>query len=91
MYVIRDGVIQVIESLQEASEEVFCRFANNHMKANPDKFHLTTSSVEGSIRVENYNRKSSKCEKLLDVKINNKLNFNKNIDEVKKQDRNKYK
>ena len=30
------GLIQVIESLKEASDELFCCFANNHMKADPD-------------------------------------------------------
>ena len=33
-YGIGDGVMQV--SLKEASNELFCWFANNQMKANPD-------------------------------------------------------
>ena len=45
-YVTGDGVIQVTESLKETSDELFCRFANNQMKANPDKCHLITSSIE---------------------------------------------
>ena len=32
-YIIGDGIIQIIESLKEASDELFCRFANNRMKA----------------------------------------------------------
>ena len=54
------------------------------MKENP-KWHLiTSSSVEVSIFIENYNIKSSNCEKLLGVKIDNKLNFNNSVDETKK-------
>ena len=53
-YVVRDGVIQVIESLKEASDELFCWFANNQLKANRDRCDLITSSInEVSICVEN--------------------------------------
>ena len=46
------------------------------MKPNPDKRHLiTNSSDKVSILVENYNIKISKGEKLLGIKIDNKLNF----------------
>ena len=34
-YAIGDSVIQVIKSLKETSEELFCWFANKQMKANP--------------------------------------------------------
>ena len=37
LYVMGDGVIKVIESLKEASDELFCWFVNNQVKANPDK------------------------------------------------------
>ena len=50
------------------------------MKAIPDKCHLITSSGgEVSMYVENYNIKSSKCEKLLGIKIDNRLNFNNQL------------
>ena len=65
-YVIGDGVMQVIESLKEASDELFCWFANNQMKANPDKCQLiTSSSDEVNKCVENYNITSSKYKKRL--------------------------
>ena len=55
------------------------------MKANPDKCHLLTiSSDKVSIRVDNYDIKSSKCEKLLGIKID-KLNFNTHFDEICKK------
>ena len=56
------------------------------MKANPDKCHLLTSSSDKvSSCVSNYNIKSSKCEKLLGIKIDNKLNFNTQVDEICKK------
>ena len=53
------------------------------MKANPDKCHLLTSSSDKvSICVDNYSIKSSKCEKRLDIKIDNKLHFNTHVDDI---------
>ena len=53
------------------------------MKANPDKCHLLTSSSDKeSICLDNCNIKSSKCEKRLVNKIDNKLNFNTQVDEI---------
>ena len=71
-YVIGNGVKEAINSLKEPSGELFHWFANNQMKANPDKCHLLTSSSDKvSICVDNYNTKSSKCEKLLGIMITN--------------------
>ena len=84
-YVIGNGVKEVINSLKEPSIELFYWFGDNQMKANPDKFHLlTSSSDELSICVykNNCNIKHSKCEKLLSLKIDNKLSFNTHIDEI---------
>ena len=59
-YVTGNGLIQVTESLKEASGEFFCCFANNQMKANPDKCHFVLSSCdEVSIGIENLKIKSS--------------------------------
>ena len=69
-YVIVHGVIQITESLKEASDELFCWFANNQVKANPGKCHWITSGCdEVSIYVENDSIKSIKCQKLLDIKL----------------------
>ena len=85
-YVIGNGAKEAINSLKETSDELFYRFANNQMKANPDKCHLLTSNSDKvSICVENYNIKSSKCEKLLGIKVGNKLNFNTHVDEIHKK------
>ena len=85
-YVIGNGVKEVINSLKEASGKLFYWFANNQMKANPDKCHLLTSSSDKvSICVDNYNIKSNKSEKLLGIKIDNKLNFNTHVNEICKK------
>ena len=42
-YVIRDGSKEVIGSFKNALADLFCWFASNQMKANPDKCHLTAS------------------------------------------------
>ena len=75
-YVIGKGAKEAINSLKEAPGELFYWFANNQMKANPGKCHLlTNSSDKASIFVDNCNIKSSKCEKLLGIKIDNELNL----------------
>ena len=43
-YVVGNGVKEVINSLKEASDELFYCFANNQMKANLDKCQLLTST-----------------------------------------------
>ena len=56
------------------------------MKANPGKWHLLTSNSDKvSICVDNYDVKSSQCEKPLGIKIDNKLNFNTHVDEICKK------
>ena len=82
-YVIGNGVKEVINSLKVASDELFYWLAENQMKANPDKCYLLTSSSDKvRICVDNYNIKSSKCEKLLGIKIDNKLKLNTHVDEI---------
>ena len=85
-YVIGNGAKEAINSLKEASDELFHWFANNQMKANPDKCHLLTSSSDKvSICLDIHNIKSSKCEKLLGNKIDNKLNLNTHVYEICKK------
>ena len=66
---------EVISSLQESIEKLFQWFSHNQMKVNTDKCHLIVSTDEHiEIRGESL-IKNSTCEKLLGVKIDNKLNF----------------
>ena len=55
-YVVGNGGKEVINSLKESSYELFYWFADNQIKANPDKSHSSTSSSDKvSICVDNYN------------------------------------
>ena len=58
-------------------------FKNNLLKSNADKCHLLVSSSDAvNLRVSEYDIKNSKCEKLLGVKFNNKLIFEKHITDI---------
>ena len=56
------------------------------MKANSDKCHLITSKQSCvNLKIESINIESSTCQKLLRVKADNKLNFNKHLDGITKK------
>ena len=81
-YVFGDDVKQATDSLKNASDELFCWFTSNQMKANRDKCHpITSCDNEMSFFLNNYNI-NSKCQKLLGNKIDHKLNLNTYIDEI---------
>ena len=85
-YVIGNGVKEFINSLNEASDKLFNWFGNKQIKANPAECHLlTSSSDEMSVCVDNYNITSSKYEKLLGIKIDNKLDFKTQVDDICKK------
>ena len=61
------------------------------MKANADKCHLLTSSnEESSVCIDDDIIKNSKCEKVLEVNIDQKANFNAHFNKIckKKQGKN---
>ena len=56
---------------------------NNLLKSNADKCHLLVSSSDAvNLRVSEYDIKNSECEKLLGVKFDNKLTFEKHITDI---------
>ena len=58
------------------------------MKANGNKCHLLASfKAELRICIDKNICRNSKCEKLLSVKIDRKLNFNANISDICKKSR----
>ena len=72
--------------MNKVSEELFYFFADNRMKANPDKCHLLPSSSDKvGICVDNKNIKSIKCKNILGIKIDNKLNVNTHFEEICKK------
>ena len=71
----------VISELENESSILLNWIRNNGLKANPDKFHLLLSDTNQaySIMVDNVDIKNSKCEKLLGIKIDNKLTFDEHV------------
>ena len=74
----------VISQLEEDSITLLQWIKNNGLKANPDKFHLILNETDSNdfITVENNAIKNSNCEKLLGVKIDNMLTFDKHVSEL---------
>ena len=61
-------------------------FNDNSMKANPGKYHLLLSGSDSSkITIKNKTISSSKCDKLLGIKIDNNLNFKEHIESLCKK------
>ena len=66
--------------LQESSQKLFEWFSDNEMKGNADKCHLVVSTDESlEIRIRESLIESSACEKLLGIKVDNKLKFNTRV------------
>ena len=75
---------KVILDLQNEGAILLNWLKNNGQKANADKFHLLLSDPNNtySVSVENYNIQNSRCEKLLGIKFDNKLNFDEHVSTI---------
>ena len=70
------NIDDLIYSLEKASSSMLKWFKDNLFKGNPDKCHLLVSTNEKTkINIGEFSIESSDCEKLLGVKIDNKLTF----------------
>ena len=74
----------VLSKLEHESVSLLNWIRNNGLKANPDKFHLLLSdpNEEFSIKVDNFDLKNSKCQKLLGIKLDNKLTFSDHVKSI---------
>ena len=69
---------------------MFERFENNLLKGNADKCHLLVSSSDAvNLRVSEYDIKNNECEKLLGVKFDNSLTFEKHATDICRKSRGK--
>ena len=69
--------------MEETSTTLFQWFNSNLFKSNSDKCHVLISSNEKVIvQVGEYEIEISKCEKLLGVKLEWKLNFDDHLSDV---------
>ena len=85
-FVYGDTPLNVITSLENATEKLFEWFANNHMKANHEKCHLLMSTLTPiSINVKYYIIKNSDNEKLLGVIVGANYNFNCHLKNILKK------
>ena len=85
-----NSIDDVISYLQESEEKLFPWFSHNQIKANADKNYLIVSTDEPiEIRVSESLIKNNTCEKLLSVKIDNKLNFDTHVKGLCKKANNK--
>ena len=78
---IADSIPQVIGNLGEDAKNLLNWIKYNGLKANPDKFHLLLSEIDRgvSVGVDGHEIFNSLCQKLLGVKIDNKLNFGEHV------------
>ena len=75
-YVSSDSIEDVIRILENDSIKLFKWFCDTMMKANKDKCHLIISSNDHvSMKLDNIEIENSNCERLLGVKIDSKLKF----------------
>ena len=82
---IGNSVDEIRNLLENTSKKLFKWFSDNQMKANPDKCHFLMSSDENiNLMIEDQAISNSKCQKLLGIKIDNKLSFNEHLDELEK-------
>ena len=76
----------VIHNLEVFGKILLNWFNDNSMKANPCKYHLLLRGSDSSeITVGNKTISSSKCEKLLGIKIDSRLNFKEHIESLCKK------
>ena len=82
-YVSADTIDEVIKRLETVSVKLFKWFADNQMKANQDKCHLIVSKNENiSMHIDPFEIKNTNCEKLLEIKVDSRFNFNEYLDGI---------
>ena len=82
-YVVPNNTEEAIENLTNVTQNLFTWFANNQMKANHDKFYLLLSTQEeANIQIANTTIKCSQSEKNLRIILDNKLKFDKHVENV---------
>ena len=78
------NIPSVISQLESDSITLLKWISNNGLQANPDKFHLLLSdeNQDFSVRVDNFDIKNRSTEKLLGIKIDNKLTFGPHVSDI---------
>ena len=81
IYLSPDTIHEVIKRLETTSVKLFKWFPDKQMKAKQDKLLLVVSKNENlSVHISAFEIKNTICEKLLGIKVDSRLNFNKHLD-----------
>ena len=81
-----NNIDDLIDSREKASSSMFKWFKDNLLKSNPGKCHLLVSTNENTkINIGEFSIANSDCEKLLGVKIDNKLTFDCHVSDICKK------
>ena len=82
-YRTANTIDEVIQSLEHDSMMLFQWFSDNQMKANLSKCHLLVNKKnEVTIRIGDTKIKNNEYEKLLGIKVDGKLNFNDDLNDI---------
>ena len=82
-YVVANNTAEVIENLTIITQKLFSWFVNNQMNVNHDECHLLLSTQEeANIQIDNTTKKCSKSKKLLGIVLDNKLKFDKHVENI---------
>ena len=82
-YIVANNRAEVLEKLTNITQRFFTWFANNQMKANLGKWHLLLSThKDANIQISNTTINCSRSQKLLGMVLDNKLKFNKHIENI---------
>ena len=81
-----NNIDDLIDSLEKASSSLFKWFKDNLFKGSPGKCHLLVSSNEKTkINIGQFSIEKSDCERLLGVKIDNKLTLDCHVCDMRKK------
>ena len=81
--VVADNTADGTKNHTSITQKFFTSFANNQMKVNHDKCHLLLSTQEEAIiQIANTTIKCSKSKKLLGIVLDNKLKFEKHVENI---------
>ena len=82
-YVVANNTARVIENLTIITQKLCTWFAKYQMKVNHNKCHLMLSTQEeANIQFANMAIKCSKSKKLLGIVLDNKLKFEKHVENI---------
>ena len=83
-FAVAPTIPRVISQLEQESATLLNWIRNIGLKANPDKFHLLLSdpNEDASMKVDKFDLKNTKCQKLLGIKIDNKLTFDDHVTSI---------